>query len=44
VLPEVAELIGNGRLDPAIVTSDVIAWDHASDRYLYPSLKLVVAR
>ena len=44
VLPEVAELIGKGRLDPAIVTSDVIAWDHAADRYLYPALKLVVAR
>jgi len=44
VLPEVAELIGKGRLDPAIVTSDVIAWDHAADRYLNPALKLVVAR
>jgi hypothetical protein len=44
VLPEVAELIGKGLLDPAIVTSDVIAWGHASERYLHPSLKLVVAR
>jgi hypothetical protein len=44
VLPEVAELIGKGRLDPAIVTSDVIAWDHAAERYLHPALKLVVAR
>ena len=30
MLPEVAGLIGKGRLDPAIVTSDVIAWDRAA--------------
>jgi hypothetical protein len=44
VLPEVAGLVGKGRLDPAVVTSDVIAWDEAADRYLDPALKLVVAR
>ena len=32
VLSEVAGLIGKGRLDPAVVTSDVIAWDQAADR------------
>lgn len=44
LLPEVAALIGNGRLDPANVTSDVIAWDQAADRYLHPAPKLIVAR
>jgi threonine dehydrogenase-like Zn-dependent dehydrogenase len=44
VLPEAAGLIGNGRLDPAIVTSDVIAWHQAADHYLDPALKLVAAR
>ena len=45
VLPEVAGLIKEVLvIDPAIVTSDVIAWDEAADRYLHPALKLVVAR
>lgn len=44
VLPEVAALIGSGRLRPEVVTSQVIGWDEAPARYLDTAIKLVVAR
>jgi threonine dehydrogenase-like Zn-dependent dehydrogenase len=44
LLPEVVELVASGRLSPGEITSCVIDWDDAADRYLDPAIKLVVAR
>ena len=44
LLPEVAELVGAGRLHPEVVTSTVVDWDDAAARFLEPAVKLVVAR
>jgi alcohol dehydrogenase len=44
LLPEVVGLIAAGRLDPAPITTSVIGWDEAPDRYLDDTVKLVVTR
>jgi hypothetical protein len=44
LLPEVVGLIGAGGLDPAPITTSVIGWDEAPDRYLDDTVKLVVTR
>jgi alcohol dehydrogenase len=44
LLPEVVELIAAGRLDPATVTTQVVSWDTAAERYLDDTVKLVVSR
>jgi len=44
LLPEVVALIGSGQFKPDLVTSAVIGWDDAPDRFLDPAIKLVVAR
>ena len=44
LLPEVAALVGDGTLHPELVTTSVIPWDEAADRYLEPTIKLVVDR
>jgi alcohol dehydrogenase len=44
LLPEVVDLVATGRLDPAPVTTEVVAWDDAAERYLDPTVKLVVTR
>jgi len=43
-LPEVVGLIAAGRLDPAPVTTSVIGWDEAPERYLDDTIKLIVTR
>jgi threonine dehydrogenase-like Zn-dependent dehydrogenase len=44
LLPEVVGLIAAGRLDPAPITTCVIGWDEAPDRYLDDTVKLIVTR
>jgi alcohol dehydrogenase len=44
VIPKVLDLIAAGRLRPADVTTSLVAWDDAADRYADPTIKLVVAR
>ncbi len=44
VLPEVVALIAEGRLHPEVVTSKVIGWEEAPERYLDRAVKLVAAR
>jgi alcohol dehydrogenase len=44
LLPDVAGLIAAGRLDPAPVTTSVIGWDEAPERYLDDTIKLIVTR
>jgi threonine dehydrogenase-like Zn-dependent dehydrogenase len=44
LLPEVIGLVADGRLDPSLVTTAVVDWDDAADRYLEPAVKLVVTR
>ena len=44
LLPEVIGLVADGRLDPSLVTTAVVDWDDAADRYLEPAIKLVVTR
>lgn len=44
LLPEVAALVGEGRLRPELVTTDVIDWDDAPARFQDPAVKLVVVR
>jgi alcohol dehydrogenase len=44
LLPEVVGLVAAGRLDPAPVTTSVIDWDQAPDRYLDETIKLIVTR
>jgi alcohol dehydrogenase len=44
LLPEVAALVGDGTLRPQQVTTSVVPWDDAADRYLEPTIKLVVDR
>ena len=44
VIPEVLDLIAAGRLRPADVTTELVTWDDAADRYAAPTIKLVVAR
>lgn len=44
LLPEVVALIATGQLKPDLVTSAVIGWDDAPERFLDPAIKLVAAR
>ena len=44
LLPEVLALVAEGRLRPSDVTTVVIGWDEAAERYTEPAVKLVVAR
>jgi alcohol dehydrogenase len=44
LLPEVVGLIAAGRLDPTPITTTVIGWDEAPDRYLDDTIKLIVTR
>jgi alcohol dehydrogenase len=44
LVPEVIGLVAAGRLAPELVTTSVIDWDEAPDRYADPTVKLVVAR
>jgi alcohol dehydrogenase len=42
VIPEVLALVGTGRLDPALVTSAVVAFDDAADALAEPPTKLIL--
>ena len=44
LLPEVVALIASGRFKPDLVTSAVISWEDAPERFLDRAIKLVVAR
>lgn len=44
LLPEVVGLIADGRLDPAPITTSVVGWDEAPERYLDDTVKLIVTR
>lgn len=44
LVPEVLGLVASGRLHPERVTTTVIDWADAPDRFTEPALKLVVAR
>jgi threonine dehydrogenase-like Zn-dependent dehydrogenase len=44
LLPEVAALVAEGKLQPELVTTSVIGWEDAPDHYLDPNVKLVVER
>lgn len=43
-LPEVIQLVEEGRMDPARVPTRVVDWDDADRVWLEPATKLVVAR
>jgi threonine dehydrogenase-like Zn-dependent dehydrogenase len=44
LLPEVIDLVAAGRLHPEQVTTSVIGWEEARDRYTDDTMKLVVSR
>jgi alcohol dehydrogenase len=44
LLPEVVAFLGAGRLHPELVTTRVIGWEEAPQRFLEPTVKLVVER
>jgi alcohol dehydrogenase len=44
LLPEVVALVADGRLRPELVTTTVIGWDEAPERFLEPTVKLIVDR
>ena len=44
LVPEVVALVAAGRLDPSLVTTTVIDWDEAPERFLEPAVKLIVTR
>jgi alcohol dehydrogenase len=44
LLPEVAALVESGRLHPELVTTCVIGWNDAADRFLEPTIKLIIER
>ncbi len=44
LLPEVLGLVAEGRLRPSDVTTAVVGWDEAAERFTEPAVKLVVAR
>ena len=44
LLPEVIDLVADGRLHPELVTTSVIDWEEAPERYVEPTVKLVVTR
>ena len=43
-IPEVLELVADGRFDPSLVTTEVVDWDDAVDALADPPMKLVVRR
>lgn len=44
LLPEVVALVADGRLRPELVTTRVVDWDDAAERFTDPTIKLVVTR
>ena len=44
LLPEVLELVVDGRLRPSLVTTSVVPWEEAAERFTEPAVKLVVTR
>jgi alcohol dehydrogenase len=44
LLPEVIALVAAGRLHPELITTSVIGWEEAPQRYLDPAIKLIVDR
>ena len=44
LLPEVIGLVAAGRVTPSHVTTAVVAWEEAAERFTEPAVKLVVAR
>lgn len=44
LVPEVVRLVAEGRLAPELITTMVIDWEDAPDRYTEPAVKLVVRR
>ena len=44
LLPEVVALVAAGRLQPELVTTDVIDWEDAPERFLEPTVKLIIER
>jgi alcohol dehydrogenase len=44
LLPEVVALVADGRLDPSMVTTQIVSWDEAAEHYLDDTVKLVVGR
>lgn len=44
LLPEVTALVASGRLHPELVTTSVIDWNDAAERFLEPTIKLIVSR
>jgi threonine dehydrogenase-like Zn-dependent dehydrogenase len=44
LLPEVVRLVAEGRLRPETVTTSVVDWEDAPERYADPTIKLVVTR
>lgn len=44
LLPEVVALVADGRLHPELVTTRVVEWAEAADRFTEPATKLVFAR
>jgi threonine dehydrogenase-like Zn-dependent dehydrogenase len=44
LLPDVVALVADGRLHPEIVTTDVVDWEDAPERFLDPAVKLIVER
>lgn len=44
LLPEVIALVADGTLQPERVTTSVVDWDEAPDRFTEPTIKLVLTR
>ncbi len=44
LVPEVLALVAAGRLDPSAITTRVIDWEEAPERFTEPAVKLVVSR
>lgn len=44
LLPEVVALVAGGRLQPGLVTTSIIDWHDAAERFTDPTVKLVISR
>jgi threonine dehydrogenase-like Zn-dependent dehydrogenase len=44
LMPEVLELVAEGRLHPELVTTNVVSWSEAAAHYAEPAIKLLVER
>jgi alcohol dehydrogenase len=44
LMPEVLDLVAEGRLHPELVTTDVVSWSKAAASYAEPAIKLLVER